>query len=92
MTTIEREITDKTKVSDLTVGDLKNIIRAVLEETLVEMKETLFFLEQALPDPDEGKKLKPEFEAELKQALSEPMRRGMGKTHEQLLQELSIDE
>lgn len=79
MTTIEREITDKTKVSDLTVGDLKNIIRAVLEETLA--------------DPDEGKKLNPEFEESLKAYLEQPEAlRKRGKTLDEISDELGLND
>lgn len=56
MTGIPQEkTTDKTKVSDLTVGELKAIIHEILSEKLAEMENTLFLLEQLLPDPDEGK-------------------------------------
>lgn len=61
-------ISDDTKLTNLTVGELKAIIRGVVGD-LVE--QAVFELEQQLPDPDAGKEFKPEFAAQLRQAIQE---------------------
>jgi len=54
----KKKITDKTKLNDLTVGEFKTLMRGLLQEAVWE-------LEQSMPDPDEGLKLKPEIMREL---------------------------
>ncbi len=51
--TPKKVITDATKISELTVGELKAIMWDLLDKAI-------FMIEQQLPDPDEGKELKPE--------------------------------
>jgi hypothetical protein len=57
-------ISDSTKLSDLTVGEFRKLVRAMLQEAVWE-------LEQSLPDPDAGRTLKPEIEAYLARSLEE---------------------
>lgn len=84
--------TEDKQVSDLTAAELKKLIQATVEEMLQPIWEYLFTLEDSMPDPDEGKMLKPELEAELKAALKDPLRRGKGISHEELLRELGLDD
>jgi hypothetical protein len=53
---------NNTKVADLTVDELKNVIRETVAQTLAEL----------LSDPDEGFTLRNEFNAELLADLNEP--------------------
>lgn len=48
------EVSDKKKVSDLTVGELKTLIRDIVKEAI---------------DPDYGLELRPEVEKELMESL-----------------------
>jgi hypothetical protein len=59
------KITDQTRVSELTVGELRQIIRDLLQDTV-------FQITQELPDPDAGLKLKPEVAGQLWSAMHEP--------------------
>lgn len=86
--------TEEKQVSDLTVAELKKLIQATVEEMLEPLWEYLFTLEDSMPDPDAGKTLKPEFEAELRQLAAD---KTAGKprrllTETELLQELGEDE
>ena len=49
-----------TKVTELTVDELKHIIQEAMEQKLAEM----------LGDPDEGLELRPEFEQQLRRSLA----------------------
>ncbi|MBI5671407.1 MAG: hypothetical protein HZC41_25725 [Chloroflexi bacterium] len=51
-------ITDETKLADLTIGDLKGLLREMMESALQDFMGSL-------PDPDQGKTIRPEIEAEL---------------------------
>jgi hypothetical protein len=83
---------EEKKVSDLTVADLKGVIREMVEEMLKPLWDYIFELEEQLPDPDEGRPLKPEVEAELRELAKQPLRRGMGKSLEQVMRERDRDE
>lgn len=61
-------IPDQAKIADLTVGEFKTLIHGVIQDVV---QQAVFELEQQLPDPDEGKAFKPEFAAQLEQALDE---------------------
>ena len=61
-------ISDNTKVSDMTFGQLKSVLRSIVEEVVA---QAVFELEQELPDPDEGKSFRPEFVEKLQLALDE---------------------
>ena len=50
------------RVGDMTIGELKALMRGLLQELQWER-------EQDMPDPDEGKKLKPEVEAQIRAAI-----------------------
>jgi hypothetical protein len=82
----QTQITDKTKLTELTVGDLKALIREIVEDVV---HDAVFHLEQQLPDPDEGKELKPEFAERLRESLNY-----QGKTYslEEVKRELGLDE
>lgn len=71
------------KISELTVGELKKIIRDLLDSAIFE-------LEQLLPDPNEGKALKPEFVRSLETAREESIENAI--SHEALLAELGLDD
>jgi hypothetical protein len=81
------KITDDTKLSELTVGDLKTILREVVED-IVEF--AVLELQQQLPDPDAGKKLKPEIARRLWQSMNEGHDNLL--TMEEVKRELGLDE
>jgi hypothetical protein len=62
------QTTDNTKLSELTVGQFKVIVQTLVEEVV---SQAIFELEQELPDPDEGKTMRPEFVEKLQLALDE---------------------
>lgn len=64
----QAKIADTIKLADLTVGDLRMIIREIVEDVV---QQAVFELEQQLPDPDEGLELKPEFAEQLRKSLDE---------------------
>lgn len=80
------KIADNVKVSELTVGEFKALIREIVEEVV---QQAVFELEQHLPDPDAGKEFKPEFADELRQALDEA---DTYYSLEQVKHELGLDE
>ncbi len=81
------KITDDTRLAELTVGELKAIIREVVDDVV---QLAVLELQQQLPDPDAGLKLKPEIVRQLWQSMNEG--------HEDLLsveevkRELGLDE
>lgn len=79
-------ITEDTRLAELTVGELKAIIREVVEDIV---QQAVFELEQQLPDPDTGKELKPEFAERLRQAVQE---HGEIKSLDEVKRELGFDE
>ena len=82
------KITTDTKLSDLTVGDLQKLIG---EATQKAMYDFLWELEAYLPDPDEGKELKPEFAQKLREFIDNKDR-GELKTLDEVSRELGLDE
>jgi hypothetical protein len=54
----KEQIADETKLADLTIGDLRGLLREAMESALQDFINSL-------PDPDEGKTIRPEIEAEL---------------------------
>lgn len=64
--TIQKQsaITPDTKISDLTVSEFRQLMKEMLDETL-------FHIEQLLPDPDEGKEFTPEFAEQLREAIAD---------------------
>ncbi len=79
-------VTDNTKLNDLTVGELKTLIREIVEEVI---QDAVFQLEQQLPDPDEGLEFKPEIAERLQKFIQEKPR---GIPAEQVMKELGLDE
>jgi tryptophan synthase beta subunit len=73
-------------LAELTVGDLKGLIREVVADVV---QQAVFELEQQFPDPDAGKEFKPEFAEQLRESLNY-----QGKTHslEDVKRELGLDE
>jgi hypothetical protein len=80
------QVTDSTKLSDMTVGEFKALIREIVEDVV---QDAVFQLEQQLPDPDEGLKLKPEIARRLWKATQE---KPEGKPLEEVMRELGMDE
>jgi hypothetical protein len=78
----QKVITDATKIADLTVGELKAIMWELLDKAI-------FMIEQQLPDPDEGKELKPEIAAYL---LQPKENKGPFISLEDLKREMTLDE
>jgi hypothetical protein len=67
-------------VADLTVTELRTLIREVVTETI-----TSLFV-----DPDEGLELREEFEAELRLALQRPPEEQQRESLEDVLRELGL--
>lgn len=80
------KIMDETKLADLTVGEFKSLLTDIVT-TIVE--QAVFELEQQLPDPDEGKELRPEVAEQLRQALHEEREL---YSVEEVMKELGLDE
>lgn len=78
-------ITDKTKLTELTVGDLKALIREIVEDVV---QQAVFELEQQLPDPDEGLEFKPEIAERMQRYLEE---KPHGIPAEQVMKELGLE-
>ena len=87
------ELTENSqKVSDLTVGELKKLIREIVEEMLVPIHEYIYEIEDQMPDPDEGKPFNEEFMAGLEEDLQIPLSQRKGTRLEDALHELGIDD
>jgi hypothetical protein len=65
------EITQDTKVSEMTVGELKALIREVVSEIV---QRAVWELEMNLPDPDAGKEFTPEFAQRLRESIEDKSR------------------
>jgi len=65
----EPDIMSLTKVSDLSIDELKNIIREVVEQTITDL----------IVDPDEGLELRQEIQISLKESM-ESIRSGEKST------------
>lgn len=76
------------KVADLTVEELEAIIDAKLQP----IWDYLFELEEQLPDPDAGKRLKSEVEARLRANLEIPLSKKAGIPADEVYRELGLDE
>ena len=70
---------NNTRVADLTVDELKGVIRETVAQTLAEL----------FNDPDEGLTLRDEFNAELLAALKEP--KTQYKTAQNVAEKLGLD-
>jgi len=81
----QSRIADTTKLTDLTVGDLRALIHEIVEDVV---QRAVFELEQQLPDPDADLELKPEFAEQLQQSLNE---QSEFYTLEQVKKELGLD-
>lgn len=72
--------------------DLETIIRRIVEEVVEEklkaVYEYIYEIEDQMPDPDEGKTLKPEVETELRERIS----RNIFIPAEEVHQRLGLDE
>ncbi|MEL6489010.1 MAG: hypothetical protein AAFV85_04245 [Cyanobacteria bacterium J06634_6] len=70
LTVKEQDITveeqDSAKVSSLTVGELKLLIKETVSETLKSL-----LVDTDLIDPDFGKQIRPEFVAKLREAMQQ---------------------
>lgn len=73
-------ITDDTRLADLTIAEFKSLLRDTMEASTWE------FISK-LPDSDEGKRLKPEVEKELLQALE----KNDSLAAEDVMRELGLD-
>jgi hypothetical protein len=58
---------ETTKISELTVAEFRMLVKAIIEDVV---QEAVFTLEQQLPDPDEGKALRPEFASQLQKSIN----------------------
>lgn len=67
-------------VADLTVGELRTLIREVVTETI-----TSLFI-----DPDEGLELREEFAAELRRSMQRPAGEQETESLEDILRELGL--
>ena len=72
-------------VADLTIPEFEQIVRKIVQEVIWD-------LEANLPDPDEGLEFKPEFEADLLEALKIPAEELRGKPLQDIMKEMGIDE
>lgn len=78
------QIADKTKLAEITVGEFKTLIREIVADVV---EKAMFELEQQLPDPDEGKELRPEVAEQLRTYLDE---KPEGRPAEDILKELGL--
>mgnify|MGYP000002149906 CR=1 FL=1 len=67
-------------VADLTVSELRTLIREVVAETITSL----------FSDPDEGLELREEFEAELRRSLLQPAEEQETESLEDVLRELGL--
>jgi hypothetical protein len=77
-----QQVHEDTKLGELTVGQLKHMLRD-------HMRGLVFAFVQQLPDPDEGKSLRPEIEEALNRQRQNPTD---GEPIDDLLHELDLDE
>lgn len=81
----KKKINDTQKVGSLSVDELRTVIR--------ESGEMLFWeLEAHLPDPDEGLTLKPELEQELMEELKQPLEELRGKSLQEIMREMGLED
>jgi hypothetical protein len=76
---------DSVRLSEITVGELKGLLREIVEDVV---QVAFFELEQQLPDPDVGLELKSEIHERLKQSLQQ---NGELRTIEDVQRELDLD-
>ena len=69
------------QVTDLTVEELKLLIQETVADTI----------QAILVDPDQGKQVKSEFAAKLRQSLAETQAGEKGKSAHAVMQEIGID-
>ena len=69
------------QVTDLTVEELKLLIQETVADTIQEI----------LVDPDQGRQVKPEFLAQLRQSLAKTQAGEKGKSAQAVMHELGID-
>lgn len=81
-------ITKETRLSDLTVGDLQQLIHDATQSALIDF---IWELQAYLPDPDEGKEFKPEITAKLREYI-EKKDNERQYTLEEVKRELGLDE
>lgn len=84
---VDQVISDSTRIRDLTVGDLKALIKQMIDEQLKDVYEYIYEIEDQMPDPDAGKSLKKEVEAQLKARSDRP-----GIPAEEVYRKLGLDE
>lgn len=77
-----RQVHEDTKLGELTVGEFRRVLREHIRGLV------LAFVQQ-LPDPDEGKSLRPEIEEALIRQRQNP---ADGEPIDDLLHELGLDE
>lgn len=73
--------TKATYVKDLTVDELKVLIRETVEAVL----------DEYLPDPDQGRTLRPEVEQQLRESLERTRAGERGIPMEEVLKKLGLD-
>jgi hypothetical protein len=86
MEPVDMTITDQTRLTEMTVGEFKALVRAIVETVV---QEAVFELEQQLPDPDEGLTVRPEVGERLQQSL---MKNGELASIEDVRRELKLNE
>jgi hypothetical protein len=78
-------IHDETRLADLTVGEFKNLLRALMQDVV---QQAVFQLEQHLPDPDDGLDLHSEVADRLQESLAQ---NGALLSVEDVKRELKLD-
>lgn len=81
----KRKISDDTRLADLTVGEFRQMMKTMLRETVWE-------IQQSLPDPDEGLTLKPEFAEELRKIRDEGRNPDDYISHEEFMRQLGLSD
>jgi len=71
-------------ITQQSTANLETLIRQIVEEVIEEKLKAVYTyideLESQLPDPDAGKKLKPELKKKLRAELDQPLKKGKSLT------------
>jgi hypothetical protein len=79
------QIPENSKMSDLSVKEFRALMHEIVSDIV---QQAVFELEQQLPDPDEGKVIKPKLAEQLRQSLQEE---GELISAEDIIKELGLD-
>lgn len=86
--TTRDSINDEIHVSDLTVGELRQVVRAEMQQAVYDL---LWELEALLPDPDSGREVHPETARRLREYLEAKANGEHFTSLEDVKKELGLD-